>query len=230
MDGATQIPISEIEASTTQEFVSCTFRSVNSKAAYFISANNCSRSHINFGQTGGDLSFGVPYPFQRHWPHGVFHQKMRRSRNLQFLCSLFLSFGFFLTSTCPPLKHHQNLGVLPKQQKTQSGTQAKLICEFKRTSLKKPSVLKKLPARDMQTFQYSGDLWGTVHLKVWRTFSQDGDSASHYETQTMHFGYLIICLSITQNCPQWYLNNILSDWLWAKTSTREDWCKARCII
>ena len=102
MDGATQIPISEIEASTTQEFVSCTFRSVNSKAAYFISANNCSRSHINFGQTGGDLSFGVPYPFQRHWPHGVFHQKMRRSRNLQFLCSLFLSFGFFLTSTCPP--------------------------------------------------------------------------------------------------------------------------------
>ena len=107
MDGATQIPISEIEASTTQEFVSCTFRSVNSKAAYFISANNCSRSHINFGQTGGDLSFGVPYPFQRHWPHGVFHQKMRRSRNLQFLCSLFLSFGFFLTSTCPPLKHHQ---------------------------------------------------------------------------------------------------------------------------
>ena len=31
---------------------------------------------------------------QRHWPHGVFHQKMR-SRNLQFLCSLW-QLGFFL--------------------------------------------------------------------------------------------------------------------------------------
>ena len=34
------------------------------------------------------------------------------------------------------------LCVLPKQEKTQSGTQAKLICEFKRTSFKKPSVLR----------------------------------------------------------------------------------------
>ena len=29
-------------------------------AKYFISANNCSCSHRNFGQTGGDLSFWVP--------------------------------------------------------------------------------------------------------------------------------------------------------------------------
>ena len=58
---------------------------------------------------------------------------------------------------------------------------------------------------------------GTVHPKVWRTFSQDGDSASYYETQTTYFGALIICLSITQNCPQWYLNNILSDLMrWQK--------------
>ena len=32
---------------------------------------------------------------QRYWPHGVLHQKMRRSRNLQFLCSLW-QLGFFL--------------------------------------------------------------------------------------------------------------------------------------
>ena len=93
--------------------------------------------------------------------------------------------------------------VLPKQQKTQSGTQAKLICEFKRTSLKKPSVLKKLPAHVNVSV-----LWGTVHLKVWRTFSQDGDSASEYETKTMYFAYLIICLSISQKLflliPQQY--------------------------
>ena len=39
---------------------------------------------------------------------------------------------------------------------------------------------------------------------------------------------LIICLSKTQNYSRWYLNNILSDWLWAKTSsTRKKWCKVR---
>ena len=86
---------------------------------------------------------------------------------------------------------------------------AKLICEFKRISLKKPSVLKKLPADGNGSV-----LSGTVHLNVWRTVSQDGD-----ETQTMYFGYLIICPSITQNGSQWCLNNILSDWLWAKTSS-----------
>ena len=53
-DGATQIPISEFEASrwhnsrvlyfTTQEFVSGTFRSVNSKAAYW--PNTGSREKI----------------------------------------------------------------------------------------------------------------------------------------------------------------------------------------
>ena len=32
---------------------------------------------------------------QRYWPHGVLHQKMRRLRNLQFLCSLW-QLGFFL--------------------------------------------------------------------------------------------------------------------------------------
>ena len=32
---------------------------------------------------------------QRYWPHGVLHQKMRRLRNLQFLCSLWQR-GFFL--------------------------------------------------------------------------------------------------------------------------------------
>ena len=97
---------------TTQEFVSgalrvCKFQSCL-LAKYFISANNCSCSHINFGQTGGDLSFGVPYPFQRHWPHGVFHRKIRRSRNLQFLCSLwqlrfFLNLNFSTFKTPPAL-------------------------------------------------------------------------------------------------------------------------------
>ena len=83
---------------TTQEFVSGAFRVCKFQsgllAKYFILANNCRWSHTNFGQTGGDLSFRVPYLFQRHWPHGVFHQKMR-SRNLQFLCSLW-QLGFFL--------------------------------------------------------------------------------------------------------------------------------------
>ena len=76
--------------------------SVNSKAAYWPNTSSWqimqlvthTHTHTNFGQTGGDLSFRVPYPFQRHWPHGVFHQKMR-SRNLQFLCSLW-QLGFFL--------------------------------------------------------------------------------------------------------------------------------------
>ena len=49
---------------TTQEFVSGTFRGCKFQscllAKYFILANNCSWSHTNFGQTGGDLSFGVP--------------------------------------------------------------------------------------------------------------------------------------------------------------------------
>ena len=47
---------------TTQEFVHfqvCKFQSCL-LAKYFILANNCSWSHSNFGQTGGDLSFGVP--------------------------------------------------------------------------------------------------------------------------------------------------------------------------
>jgi len=51
--------------------------------------------------------------------------------------------------------------VLPKEEKTHSGTQAKLICEFKRTSFKKPSVLKKLPAHVNVSV-----LSGTVHPKV----------------------------------------------------------------
>ena len=82
--------------------------------------------------------------------------------------------------------------VLPRQQMTQSGTQAKLICEFKRTSLKPFSSRN---GWDVNVSVPSG----TVHLKVWRTCSENGDSASHYETQTTHFGYLIICLFITQN-------------------------------
>ena len=97
---------------TTQEFVSGAFRVCKFQsgllAKYFILANNCRWSHTNFGQTGGDLSFRVPYPFQRHWPHGVFHQKMR-SRNLQFLCSLW-QLGFFLNVNfssfkAPPALH-----------------------------------------------------------------------------------------------------------------------------
>ena len=35
------------------------------------------------------------FPMDRHWPHGVFHHKMRWSRNLQFLCSLW-QLRFFL--------------------------------------------------------------------------------------------------------------------------------------
>ena len=71
-----------------------------------------------------------------------------------------------------------------KKKHNQGHRQAKLICELNRTSLKKPSVLKKLPAHVNVSI-----LSGTVHLRLWRTFSQDGDSASHYETQTMYFGY-----------------------------------------
>ena len=88
----------EMAQLTTLEFVSGAFRVCKFQsgllAKYFILANNCSWSHTNVGQTGGDLSFQVPYLFQIHWPHGVFHQKMR-SRNLQFLCSLW-QLGFFL--------------------------------------------------------------------------------------------------------------------------------------
>ena len=74
MDGATQIPISECEARWHNSrlcvlyFQLCKFQFCL-LAAYFISVNNCSCSDRNFGQTGGDLSFGVPYPFQRYWPH-----------------------------------------------------------------------------------------------------------------------------------------------------------------
>ena len=97
---------------TTQEFVSGAFRVCKFQsgllAKYFILANNCSWSHTNVGQTGVDLSFRVPYLFQTHWPHGVFHQKMR-SRNLQFLCSLW-QLGFFLNVNfssfkAPPAPH-----------------------------------------------------------------------------------------------------------------------------
>ena len=97
---------------TTQELVSGAFRVCKFQscllAKYFILANNCSWSHTNVGQTGGDLSFRVPYLFQIHWPHGVFHQKMR-SRNLQFLCSLW-QLGFFLNVNfssfkAPPALH-----------------------------------------------------------------------------------------------------------------------------
>ena len=96
---------------TTLEFVSGAFRVCKFQsgllAKYFILANNCSWSHTNFGQTGGDLSFRVPYLFQIHWPHGGFHQKMR-SRNLQFLCSLwqlgcFLNVNFSSFKTPPAL-------------------------------------------------------------------------------------------------------------------------------
>ena len=108
--------------------------SVNSKAAllakYFILANNCSWSHTNVGQTGGDLSYRVPYLFQIHWPHGVFHQKMR-SRTSSF-CVAFGSLGFFLTSTFPALKHHQPCILL------QSASQLQLsICAFGKTKLQK---------------------------------------------------------------------------------------------
>ena len=108
----------------------------------------------------------------------------------------------------------KSLGVLPKEEKTQPGSKAKLICAFKRTSFKKPSVLKKLPAHVNVSV-----LWGTVHLKVWRAFSRDRDSASHFETKTMYFGYSIVCVSRTKNYSQWYLNNVLRDRLWAKTSS-----------
>ena len=111
MDGATQIPISECEARWHNSrlcvlyFQLCKFQFCL-LAAYFISVNNCSCSDRNFGQTGGDLSFWVPYPFQRYWPHGVFHQKCDDYETFSF-CVAFGRFGFFLTSTFPALKHHQ---------------------------------------------------------------------------------------------------------------------------
>ena len=47
-----------------KSFVAGTFRVCKFQsflpAEYLISVNNCSCSHINFGQTGGDLSFGSP--------------------------------------------------------------------------------------------------------------------------------------------------------------------------
>ena len=69
--------------------------SVNSKAAYWPNTSSW------------QISFRVPYLFQIHWPHGVFHQKMR-SRNLQFLCSLwqlgcFLNVNFSSFKTPPAL-------------------------------------------------------------------------------------------------------------------------------
>ena len=39
----------------------------------------------------------------RFWPHGVLHQKMRRLRNLQFLCSLW-QLGFFLNGNFSSFK------------------------------------------------------------------------------------------------------------------------------
>ena len=83
--------------------------SVNSKAAYW--PNTSSWQIIAAGHTRKlrpDWGRSLPYPFQRHWPHGVFHQKMR-SRNLQFLCSLW-QLGFFLNVNfssfkAPPALH-----------------------------------------------------------------------------------------------------------------------------
>ena len=47
-----------------KSFVAGTFRVCKFQsfllAEYLISVNNCSCSHLNFGQTGGDLSFGSP--------------------------------------------------------------------------------------------------------------------------------------------------------------------------
>ena len=41
-----------------------------------------------------------------HWPHGVFHQKLRRWRNLQFLCSLWqLRFFLNVNFKTPPALH-----------------------------------------------------------------------------------------------------------------------------
>ena len=72
---------------TTQEFVSGGFRVCEFKsyllAKYLISVNNCRCSHINFSTS--ILRIG----------HMAFQQKMQRSRNLQFLRSLW-QLGFFL--------------------------------------------------------------------------------------------------------------------------------------
>ena len=112
MDGATQIRISEFEARRWYNSRACVwcFQGLQIPKrptgqilhlGKMIAAGH-THTHTNVGQTGGDLSFRVPYLFQIHWPHGVFHQKMR-SRNLQFLCSLW-QLGFFLNVNFSSLK------------------------------------------------------------------------------------------------------------------------------
>ena len=97
---------------TTQEFVTgacrvCKFQSCL-LAKYLISVNNCSCSHINFGQTGGDLSF-IHFEFHIHFKdigHMESSTKNCYDDETSSFYVAFGSFGFCLrTLKTPPALH-----------------------------------------------------------------------------------------------------------------------------
>ena len=151
---------------TTQEFVwYFQFRK------FFISVNNCSCSHRNFGQTGGDLSFWVPFHF-KDIGHMASSTKKCDHETSSF-CVAFGSLGFFLTSTFPALKHHQPCILL------QSASQLQLsIGAFGKTKLQE--------LLDPKTLYES--IFSSVFLRAHlpgRLFVQKGSIASAQENSTI---------------------------------------------
>ena len=101
MDGATQIPNSEFEASRWHNsricvwyFQVCKFQSFL-LAKYFISARLGEISHFEFQIHFKDIG------------HMASSTKKCDDHEISSFCVAFGSFGFFSTSTFPPLKHHQ---------------------------------------------------------------------------------------------------------------------------
>ena len=138
IDGATQIPISEFEVSGWHNSRVCIWYFQVCKfqfcllAEYFISVNNCSCSHINFGRLGEISHFEFHIHFKDIGHMASSTKNATITSHLQFLNVAFGRFGFFLTSTFPALKHHQPCTLL------QSASHLQLsIGAFGKTKLQK---------------------------------------------------------------------------------------------
>ena len=147
-------------------------------AKYLISVNNCSCSHINFS-TSISRTLAT-------WRSS----KKCNDHETSSFCVAFGSFGFFLTSTFPALKHHQPCTLLQSASQLQRS-----MGDFATTKLQKvlvcvleSSLISMDGATQIPISEFEARRWHNSTVSVWLVLSGLEIPILPTGHQTLHVG------------------------------------------
>ena len=121
----------------------------------------------------GDVSFWVPYPFQRHqkFPLATWHLPPQKcdSRTTSSFCVAFGRFGSFLTSTFPALKHHQPCTLLQSASQLQLSTGAfgKTKLQTLLVHVSESRLMSMDGATQIPISEFEANRWHDSRVCVW---------------------------------------------------------------